>query len=75
MGIHNNVLFEHHVSAKIIREKNMDNGEFRFQPNSTDELKKIITDLDCNKSNLNGFIPANVLKEECYTFIPSLQKQ
>ena len=53
----------------------MDNGEFRFQPNSTDELKKIITDLDCNKSNLNGFIPANVLKEACYTFIPSLQKQ
>ena len=26
-----NVLFEDHVSVKTIREKNMDNGEFRFQ--------------------------------------------
>ena len=25
-----NVLFEDHVSVKIIREKNIDNGKFRF---------------------------------------------
>ena len=27
-----NVLSEDHVSVKIIRRKNKDNGEFRFQP-------------------------------------------
>ena len=67
-----NVLFEGHVSVKIIREKNANNGEFCFQPISTDELKKIIIGLDCNKSNLNGSIPANVLKDTCDTFIPYL---
>ena len=67
-----NVLFEDHVSVKIIREKNTNNGEFCFQPISTDELKKIIIGLDCNKSNLNGSIPANVLKDTCDTFIPYL---
>ena len=67
-----NVLFEDHVSVKIIREKNKDNGEFRFQPISTEELKKIIIGLDCNKSNLNGSIPANILKDTCDTFIPYL---
>ena len=66
----NSVLFEDHVSVKIIREKNVDNGEFHFQPISTDELKKIITGLDCNKTNLNGSIPANVLKDTYNTFIP-----
>ena len=35
----------------------MDNGEFHLQPISSEELKKIITGLDCNKSNLNGSIP------------------
>ena len=69
-----NVLFEDHVSVKIIREKNTYNGTFRFQPISTEELKKIIIGLDCNKSNLNGSIPANVLKDTCNTFIPFLQK-
>ena len=34
-----NILFEDHVSVKIIREKNTDNGEFRCQPISTEELK------------------------------------
>ena len=67
-----NVLFEDHVSVEIIREKNKVNGEFRFQPISTEELKKIIIGLDCNKSNLNGSIPANVLKDICDTFIPYL---
>ena len=67
-----NVLFEDHVSVKIIREKNKVNGEFSFQPISTEELKKIIIGLDCNKSNLNGSIPANVLKDICDTFIPYL---
>ena len=66
----NSVLFEDHVSVKIIREKNVDNGEFHFQPISNDELKKIITGLDCNKTNLNGSIPANVLKDTYNTFIP-----
>ena len=66
----NNVLFEDHVSVKTITEKNTDNGEFRFQPISTDELKKVIIGLDCNKSNLNGSIPANVLKDTCDTLIP-----
>ena len=27
-----NVLFENHVSFKMIRKKNTDNGEFRFHP-------------------------------------------
>ena len=66
----NNVLFEDHVSVKTITEKNTDNGEFRFQPISTDELKKVIIGPDCNKSNLNGSIPANVLKDTCDTLIP-----
>ena len=66
----NSVLFEDHVSVKIMREKNVDNGEFHFLPISTDELKKIITGLDCNKTNLNGSIPANVLKDTYNTFIP-----
>ena len=48
-----NVLFEDHVNVKIIREKNMDNGEVLSQPISTEELKKVITGLECNKSNLN----------------------
>ena len=43
-----NVLFEDHVSVKIIREKNTDIGEFRFQPISNEELKKIIIGLNCN---------------------------
>ena len=43
------------------KEKNTDNGEFRFQPTSNEELKKLIIDLDCNESNLNGSIPANAL--------------
>ena len=67
-----NVLFEDDISVKIIREKNADNAELRFQPISTKELKKIIIGLDCNKSNLNGCIPANVLKDTCDTFIPYL---
>ena len=50
-----NVLFEDHVSVKIIREKKEpDHGEFRLHPISTDELKKIVIGLDCNKSNLKG---------------------
>ena len=56
-----NILFEHHVSVKTIREKNTDNGEFRFQPTSTEELKNLIIDLDCNESNFNGSIPPNAL--------------
>ena len=48
-----NILFEDHVNVKIIREKNMDNGEFLSQSISTEELKKVITGLECNKSNLN----------------------
>ena len=64
-----NVLFEDHVSVKIIRQKNTDNGEFRFQPILADELKNIIIGLDCNKSNLNGSTPAYVLKDTCDTFI------
>ena len=64
-----NVLFEDHVSIKI-REKNMDNGEIRFQPISTEELRKIIIGLDCNKSNLNGSIPVNILKDKRNSFIP-----
>ena len=68
-----NVLFEDHISVKIIRAKNKDNGEFCFQPISTEKLKKIIMGLDCNKSNLNGSIPANVLKDTCDTFFPYLQ--
>ena len=67
-----NVLFEDHISVKIIKEKSKYNGEFRFQPISTDKLKKIIIRLDCNKSNLNGSIPANVLKDTCDTFITYL---
>ena len=67
-----NVLFEDHISVKIIQEKSTYNGEFRFQPISTDKLKKIIIRLDCNKSNLNGSIPANVLKDTCDTFITYL---
>ena len=67
-----NVLFEDHVTAKMIRQKNRDNGQFRFQPISTEELKKIIIGLDCNKSNFNRSIPANVLKDTCNTFIPYL---
>ena len=66
----NSVLFEDHVNVKIIREKNVDNGEFHFQPISTDEPKKIITGLDCNKTNLNGSILANVLKDTYNAFIP-----
>ena len=64
--------FEDHISVKIIRQKNKDNGEFRFQPTSTEKLKKIIIGLDCNKSNINGSIPENVLKDACDTFIPYL---
>ena len=45
-----NVLFEDDISVKIIREKNADNAELRFQPISTEELKKIIIGLDCNKN-------------------------
>ena len=67
-----NVLFKDHVSVKIKREKNKDNREFRFQLISTKRLKKIIIGLDCNKSNLNGSIPANVLKDRCNTFISYL---
>ena len=66
------VLFEDHLSVEIIREKNTDNGEFHFKPVLTDELKKIIIGLDSNKSNLNGSIPANVLKDTCDTSIPYL---
>ena len=66
-----NVLFEDHVSIKI-REKNMDNGEIRFQPISAEELRKIIIGLDCNKSNLNGSIPVNILKDKRNSFIPQL---
>ena len=47
-----NVLFENHASVKIIREKNKYNGEFCFQPISTEGLKKIIIGLNRNKSNL-----------------------
>ena len=65
-----NVLFEDHVSVKIIRDKNKDIGEFRFQTISTEELKKVIIGVDRNKSNLNGSISANVLKDICDTFIP-----
>ena len=60
------------VSAKIVRDKNTDNGEYRFQSISPDKLKKIIIDLDCNKTNLNGSIPDNVLKGKCDNFIPYL---
>ena len=67
-----NVSLQDHISVKIIREKNRDNGEFGFQPISTEELKKIILGLDCNKRNLNGSIPASVLKDTCDTFIPYL---
>ena len=70
-----NVLFENHVSLKIIREKNTDNGEFHFRPISIEELEKIIISLDCNKSNLNGSISAKVLKDICDTFIPSLSEK
>ena len=56
-----NILFEDYVSVKTIRKKNTDNGEFRFQPTSTEELNKLIIDLDGNESNLNGSIPANAL--------------
>ena len=66
----NNVLFEDHVSVKTITEENTDNGQFRFQPISTDELKKVIIGLDRNKSKLNGSIPANVLKDTCDTLNP-----
>ena len=68
----NNVLFEDHLSVKIIREKNTDNAEFRFQPISTDEMKKTILGLHCNKRNLNGSISVNVLKDTCDTFIAYL---
>ena len=53
-----NVSIENHESVvKIIKEKNTDNGQFHFQPVSTEEVKKIIIDL------------ANVLKDTCGTFI------
>ena len=63
------MIVEDHVSVKIVRQKNKDNGEFRFQSILTEEPKKIIIDVDCNKTNLNGSIPANVLKDTCDTFI------
>ena len=65
-----NVLFEDHVSVKIIREKNMCNGEFCFHPISTEKLEKMFIGVDCNKSNLNGSIPANVLKDTCDNSLP-----
>ena len=65
-----NVLFEDHVSVKTITEENTDDGQFRFQSISTDELKKVIIGLDCKKSKLNGSIPANALKDTCDTLIP-----
>ena len=40
-------------------ENNTDDGEFRFLPISTEELKKLIIGLDCNKSNLNESIEGN----------------
>ena len=40
--------------------------------NQSQELKKVIIGLDCNKSNVNRFIPANVLKDTYDTFIPYL---
>ena len=60
----NNVLFENHVRVELIRESNTDDGEFRFQPISTEELKKVIIGLDCNKSNLNGSIGGNAIIQE-----------
>ena len=66
---HKNILFEDHVSVKIIREENTDNEELRFQPVSNDEFKKIIIGLDCNKSNLTGSISANVLNDTCDTYM------
>ena len=50
----------------------MDNGEIRFQPISAEELRKIIIGLDCTKSNLNGSIPVNILKDKRNSFIPQL---
>ena len=47
-----NVLFEDHVSVKTIREKNTDNGEFRFQLTASQKdnygpgLKKKVTLMD-----------------------------
>ena len=69
LNSHKKMIIEDHASVKIIRQKNKDNEEFRFQPILTEEPKKIIIDLDCNKSKLNGSIPANVLKDTCDTFI------
>lgn len=66
----NNFYFKNHLSQKVIRKKTTDNGEFRFQPISTLELKNIIIVLDFNKSSLNASIPANVLKDTCVTFVP-----
>ena len=54
-----NVLFEDHVSVKIKREKNMDNGELLSRPISTEELKEMIIGLDCNKIKLNSSIQVN----------------
>ena len=76
LGIHlRNVLFENRVSVKIIKENNTDNGEFHLRPISTEEFKKIIISLHSNKSNIHGYISANVLKDTCDTFIPSLSEK
>ena len=64
--------FEDHISVQKIRENKTDNNEFHFRPISNEELKKVILDLDCNKSNLNGSIPANILKDTCDIYIPYL---
>ena len=67
-----NIWYEDHISVKKIREKIEDSGDFRFQQISTEKLTKVIIGLDCNKSNLNGSIPANLLTDTCDTFVPYL---
>ena len=41
---------------------------------STEKLKKIVIGLDCNKSDLNGSVPENLLKYTWHTFIPYLSE-
>ena len=64
-----NNIYRKKIAIIIRRRKNKDKAEFHFQPISTESFKKIIIGLDCNKSNLNGFIPTNVLKGTCDDFI------
>ena len=71
-----NALFETHLSIEIISNKKSPPGnlEFHIQFISTEEMKNEVIGLEYKKSNVNGSIPANVLKSICNTFISYLTK-